>query len=171
MSMSMNTTKMCINCCEEKEIHEFHKHKHRKDGRCSRCKSCTTKYWKENKRILLDIQNERNRCRRVNEPEYRLRKNLESKVRRIWSRREPCKSAFELLGCKNIEEYKEYLESKFEDGMNWGNKGMEGWTIDHIIPTSAFDLTDPEQVKKCFHYTNTQPMWSFDNSSKGDKYE
>ena len=42
--------------------------------------------------------------------------------------------------------------------------------IDHIIPCAAFDLTKPENQKKCFHYSNTQPLWAKDNLRKGDKY-
>jgi hypothetical protein len=43
------------------------------------------------------------------------------------------------------------------------------WHIDHITPCTAFDLTDPEQQKKCFHYTNLQPLWASDNIRKGNK--
>ena len=34
----------------------------------------------------------------------------------------------------------------------------------------SFDLTDPEQQKQCFHYTNQQPLWAKDNMSKGAKW-
>jgi RNA polymerase-binding transcription factor DksA len=60
-----------------------------------------------------------------------------------------------------------WLQSKFLPGMNWNNYGR--WHIDHKIPCAAFDLTKPEEQKKCFHYTNLQPLWAFDNISKGDK--
>ena len=74
----------------------------------------------------------------------------------------------ELLGC-TIEECKTYLESLFKEGMSWNNHGLNGWHIDHIVPCSAFDLTKIEEQKKCFHYTNLQPLWAKDNLSKGDK--
>lgn len=53
--------------------------------------------------------------------------------------------------------------------MNWGNHGLEGWHIDHIIPCNAFDLSDESQQKKCFHFSNLQPLWAFENLSKGDR--
>lgn len=39
--------------------------------------------------------------------------------------------------------------------------------IDEIIPCDAWDLTDPVQYKLCFHYSNSQLLWEFDNCSKG----
>ena len=75
----------------------------------------------------------------------------------------------DLLGC-TIDEFKTYMESKFTDGMTWKNRGFYGWHIDHIKPCSAFDLTDSEQQKICFHYTNLQPLWCLDNLRKGDRY-
>jgi hypothetical protein len=76
-------------------------------------------------------------------------------------------SSIKLLGC-NVEEYKIYLESKFTEGMTWDNYGLEGWHIDHILPCASFDLTDPEQQKICFNFSNTQPLWAFQNLAKGD---
>lgn len=65
----------------------------------------------------------------------------------------------ELIGC-SIQFYKEYLESKFTNGMSWENYGYFGWHIDHIKPCASFDLSDLEQQKQCFHYMNTQPLWA-----------
>ena len=42
------------------------------------------------------------------------------------------------------------------------------WELDHIMPVSSFDLTDPEEVKKCFHWSNLQPLSWQDNAAKGN---
>ena len=76
--------------------------------------------------------------------------------------------SLELLG-STIQEAREHLEKQFKEGMTWDNHGHKGWHIDHIIPCASFDLTDPEQQKKCFHYTNLQPLWAKENISKGSK--
>lgn len=74
----------------------------------------------------------------------------------------------EYLG-SSIETARAHIEENFEEGMTWENHGE--WHIDHIIPCAHFDLTDPEEQKKCFHYTNLQPLWAHDNLSKGDKLD
>ena len=53
--------------------------------------------------------------------------------------------------------------------MSWANYGKGGWHFDHIRPARSFDLTNFEQQNACFHYTNFQPLWEFDNISKNDK--
>lgn len=71
------------------------------------------------------------------------------------------------LGC-TIPDYCGYLNGKFEEGMSWDNYGnkLGKWCIDHIKPIAMFDLTDPEQVKVCFNFQNTQPIWFRQNSAK-----
>jgi hypothetical protein len=49
--------------------------------------------------------------------------------------------------------------------MSWDNFGKV-WELDHVIPIAWFDLKDKSQVKKCFHYSNFQPLLCFDNRSK-----
>ena len=75
----------------------------------------------------------------------------------------------ELIGC-TVTELRQYLEVQFTDGMTWKNYGRHGWHVDHIRPCASFDLTDPEQQRQCFHYTNLQPLWAVDNIRKGAKW-
>jgi hypothetical protein len=69
-----------------------------------------------------------------------------------------------LLG-RHVTEFIQYLEAKFQSGMSWENRHL--WHIDHIQPLASFDLTDPIQRAKAFHYTNLQPLWAADNLRKG----
>lgn len=46
----------------------------------------------------------------------------------------------ELIDC-SIEFLKEFIASKFTEGMSWDNYGE--WHLDHIRPCSSFDLSDP----------------------------
>jgi hypothetical protein len=77
-------------------------------------------------------------------------------------------STEELLGC-SFDVFVEHLQSQFKDGMSWDNRGRTGWHIDHIRPCASFDLSDPDQQRQCFHYTNMQPLWAADNFSKGSR--
>jgi hypothetical protein len=43
------------------------------------------------------------------------------------------------------------------------------WHIDHKLPCAFFNLQSKEQQKRCFHYTNLQPLWAKDNIKKGGR--
>lgn len=75
-----------------------------------------------------------------------------------------------LIGC-SLDALVAHLESQFKPGMNWSNYTFKGWHIDHKKPCALFDLSDPEQQKQCFHYTNLQPLWWWENLAKSDKYD
>jgi superfamily II DNA helicase RecQ len=119
--------------------------------------------WIEKNREFI---NSKERLKRKNNPHYKVKKNLRRRVNQVITRNNKSQSTMKLTGC-SIEELLKHLESKFIDGMNWQNYGE--WHIDHILPCSSFDLTDPEQQKRCFHYTNLQPLWALDNIRKGNK--
>lgn len=74
--------------------------------------------------------------------------------------------SIEILGCQ-IDEFKKYIENKFEPWMNWENYGKfnghsnYGWDIDHIVPISSAKTI--EEVINLNHYTNMQPLCSYVN--------
>lgn len=78
--------------------------------------------------------------------------------------------AVRLLGC-TMAQFVAYIESLWGDGMTWDNWTRDGWHIDHIVPLSAFDLSDEDQVKAACHYTNLRPLWAKDNLRKGAKVD
>jgi hypothetical protein len=41
------------------------------------------------------------------------------------------------------------------------------WHVDHIIPCAAFNFNNEEEQRRCFHYTNLQPLWAEENIKKG----
>lgn len=68
----------------------------------------------------------------------------------------------EILNC-SWNEFKQHIESQFQEGMSWENRS--DWDIDHIIPVSYFKRIN-EDMKVCFHYLNLQPLWKEENRWK-----
>lgn len=67
----------------------------------------------------------------------------------------------------SVDQLRQHLESKFVEGMGWNNRQL--WHIDHTIPLSSFNLSDPVQLARACHYTNLQPLWARDNIIKSDR--
>lgn len=115
--------------------------------------------------------NQRSKNRALVDPAYKIRGLISRRINRAikFSNTTKAGHTIELLGC-SYKEAREYLEKLFEPGMSWENHGVKGWHIDHIKPCAAFDLTNPDEQKKCFHYTNLRPLWSSLNTSKNSMY-
>lgn len=121
---------------------------------------------KDRRRDILRNYQERNK----NNPEYiaiqRARKMVERVLSLTGERK--AKRTFEILGYGK-EDLVAHIESLFEDGMSWDNKGE--WHIDHIVPVSelvSLGVTDPKKINAL---NNLRPMWASENLSKGDKFE
>jgi hypothetical protein len=104
------------------------------------------------------------------EIEFRLIKNLRSRTRFALKKWDTIKSdnTVLLLGC-SISYFKEYFCSLFIENMNWEEFMNGNIHIDHIIPCIKFNLKNEDEQRKCFHYTNLQPLWKIDNLKKGIK--
>lgn len=133
---------VCSKCKEEKEFDEFSKNKSKKSGINTYCIACMRLYYRENK----EQHRKRNKAYSIKNREALNKKYLERlktnvqcnlshtlRTRFYQAVKNDAKrgSAVRDLGC-SIEEFKQYIESKFCDGMSWENKGMYGWHIDHI---------------------------------------
>lgn len=129
-------------------------------------------YYEQNKEQIREKSREYRRNRYKTDLNFRLKCSLRRRIRKTLKNHSKSAKTLELLGC-TPKFLRSYLESKFLPGMSWENYGnpngdhSDCWHIDHIKPCAGFDLSDPEQQKMCFHYTNLQPLWAKDNLKKG----
>lgn len=69
------------------------------------------------------------------------------------------------IGCTPLE-LRTHLESQFTQGMSWGVPRK--WDADHIVPVSAFLLSDKEEALWACNFRNLRPMWRLANQIKSD---
>jgi hypothetical protein len=129
------------------------------------CQEYQKKYNENNRNKI----NKKRREKRANETNYKIADLLRCRLYKALNSELKAEKTLELLGC-SIEYFKEYIEQKFEPWMSWENHGYYTWHLDHIKPCALFDLSKEEQQRKCFHYTNFQPLAWHKNLSKSSKY-
>lgn len=112
-------------------------------------------------------RNESLREKRRTDPLFRLQQALRLRMRKAIQRYRVSKAghSWDLVGC-SVEQLRDHLESLWLPGMSWENHGTRGWHIDHILPCASFELANPTEQRKCFHWSNMQPLWATDNLSK-----
>jgi hypothetical protein len=126
-------------------------------------------YYSKNKINILIKHKVYQVNQRHNNINFRLVSNLRSRLNLAIKNNSKFSSISKVLGC-SIEYLKKHLENQFKEGMNWQNYGLKGWHIDHIKPCASFDLSNPKEQAKCFHYSNLQPLWAEENIRKGKHY-
>jgi len=173
--------KLKYNKDNEQELKDFHKEYYEKNK--EKIKKRNKEYYEKNKekiilkrKIYREINKTTLNIKRRKYWKERVKNDLNFKIRNLLAHRisaavkaqstKKISKSVDLLGC-TPQKAAEYLESKFQKGMSWDNYG--NWHIDHIIPCASFDLTKEEEQRKCFHYTNLQPLWAEDNLKKSNK--
>jgi Prasinovirus endonuclease VII len=126
------------------------------------------KVWSKANRNRVRLNH--NRWRSENSDRLRFRINLQQRMRSLIRGKVKAGRTAELLGC-SIADFKIYIEGKFEPGMSWQNygSGKGKWSVDHIVPCAIFDLSKSEHQRRCFHFSNLQPMWDLKNCDKSTK--
>ena len=173
--------KKCTRCNEVKELTEFCKGRKHPDGLQYHCRSCSrvarkayytknkhienkqSRDWKANNKASVALYAKEYRFQRYHsDPAFKLLVNLRSRLLQTLNGNNKSASTIELLGC-TPEHARFHIESQFTEGMTWDNIH-----VDHIQPCASFDLEDPNEQRKCFHYTNLQPLLAEDNLRKSD---
>lgn len=108
------------------------------------------------------------RKKRKESVEFRLLHCLRNRLRSVVKGNYKSARTMTLVGC-SIGDLKAHPERLFRDGMSWDNHGKYGWHIDHILPCASFDMSKEEEQKRCFHFSNLQPLWARENLSKRAK--
>jgi hypothetical protein len=101
------------------------------------------------------------------DPVAKLKHGLRCRFNKLIKGHNKQNSVLNYIGC-DVDFLKDYLSSKFKDDMSWENHGIV-WHIDHIIPCASFDFCNEEDLKKCWHYTNLQPLYALENLIKGNR--
>lgn len=186
--------KICKRCGLSLPTDNFYKNKASKDGLTRLCKSCSHKTNRDWAICNPDKAKEQTARWRQNNPNYDgdyYESNKSERIAHIkqWRKNKlstdpyfaycnkldvyfghyirSIKNSINFFGC-DITELIQHLESQFAPEMTWENHGTY-WEVDHIIPRSSFDLSDEGQVKRCYHYTNLQPLTKKENRIKSNK--
>lgn len=143
---------VCSKCLLIKNIDDFNSDRSRKNNIDTYCKVCRNEYIKERKKVDIN---------------FRLICNLRSSLSESIKKKKLTKKykTIDILGI-SMEDFLKYIENKFKPGMTWENYG--DWHIDHITPISYGKTID--EIYQLSNYTNLQPLWAFDNYSKGNRY-
>jgi len=124
---------------------------------------------KEYHRKYKETRNNTHRLKYSTDTIYKLKSNIRSMISNSFKKYGKKSKTQDILGC-SFEEFKNHLESKFEDWMSWDNHGNpkdnifelnKTWDIDHIIPLSS--AKTEEDVINLNHFTNFQPLCSYTN--------
>ena len=156
------------------------KHYHEnKEKNSEKFRNLSKKYYHNNREKRLEYRKEYNKnnrnkineyikCKKINNPIYRLSHNVRSRINTFLKNNNITKQnkTFDIVGC-SPQFLKEYLKNQFKEGMTWDNYGKNGWHVDHIIPLSSANTE--EEIYNLSHYTNLQPLWAEENLSKGNK--
>lgn len=110
--------------------------------------------------------------KKASDPQFRMRRALSRRIRNALAKWRTGKTTFTMaLTGTTTKGFVDHIEKRWKPNMSWDNYGHGPglWQIDHIKPLASFDLTDPEQQKSAFHFSNQQPLWQVENTSKSDK--
>lgn len=165
--------KICTTCGKGKKLSEFYIDNKGNEGLRSECKTCIRiKVISRFKLVSPGKRRERNSKRTKNTnsvPSLKLRKNIRDLLRSTLKYKgiRKSKSTFLYTGIP-IEEYCNYFMS---DPLwtEYENKTQK-IHIDHIIPCSAYDFADPDEIKKCWNPRNLRFLSVKENVIKSDKF-
>jgi len=164
------TGKKCCTCKKWHPLTNYNKSCSHWDQLRNDCKNCLVVWRKKNRRELNRKHLIYERERKKIDPEFKLKKTLRSRLGTALRSKNAKKlhRTIKLIG-QTPAFVRVYLEKQFTEGMSWDNHGE--WHIDHRKPCREFNLQNEDEQRKCFHYTNLQPLWGPENLAKGGYFD
>ena len=153
--------------CERNKLRIKERHKKYYEANKSQIYEVSKKWKEKNVEKMREYHRGYGKNRRKFDISFRISGNLRNRIRKVLKGINKSASTIKLFGC-SIEFLKGHIENKFTIKMNWDNYGSY-WEVDHVIPCSLFNFNDGEEQKKCFHYSNLQPLTCEENIKKGNK--
>ena len=125
----------------------------------NQCKDCAKEYRRE---FSLPTEKLRMREEYKNNPVKKLDVLLRVYIYGALKGKQKNRKTLDILGI-SIDEFRNYIESKFENWMNWDNHGNgEGkWALQHIVPRDF--ATNEDEIYLLNYHKNLMPMCSVEN--------
>ena len=125
-----------------------------------RVKELRAAYAKRNRKRI----NQRAKERMNNNPSARVSLNLRNRLlqslRRVKLKKQ--NKTFEYISCTPTILFERLERQRHE-------RGLTEYHVDHMKPLHSFDLSDPEQMRRAWHWSNLQALSPKDNLQKGGK--
>lgn len=146
-----------------KMVRDSHKRLYKRRGDILRSKARAFSTSPRGKKYYREYQSRRRR----EKPHYHFLNWLRGGINRSLRHQSATKGGRTetLIGC-SFGELRSHLESQFTNGFSWANRSA--WDVDHVIPVSAFLLSDPEEQRWAFNWKNMRPMVRLENQQKSD---
>lgn len=131
------------------------------------CNECKRTYYLDNKDYIVTRNSNYIQQMKTLDVIFKLKINLRSRLYSAILKDVKSGSSVRDLGC-TIQEFKQYIESRFYSDMTWDNWGNV-WQLDHIVPLWKFDLKNREQFLQAVNYRNMQPLAILEHRKKTAK--
>jgi len=161
--------KLCPMCSRQKQLEHCKKYKQNNKEKVTQY----NKIWKQqNKENITTYNREYERERKKRDVKFKILRVMRTRISdlvrvKIISPQKKPKTTLQLIDI-HIDKFLEWLKMNFKADMSFENYGSY-WHIDHVVPCSWFDISNPSEQKICFHWTNMRPLEVRKNLIKSDK--
>ena len=126
-------------------------------------------YRERNREKIKNYKKQYMRKRRASGINFKLISNIRTRTYKAFKSQNIRKSnkKIDLIGC-SIEIFKRWIIHQLYGDMTIENYGST-WQIDHCISIASCNLSDENDMKKCFNWVNLRPIYSIENNLKGSK--
>jgi hypothetical protein len=144
--------KWCKKCRKEQHIDEFRS--------VYICKDCSLQYRRDE---YYETDKIKGREAYKNDPLVRLDSCVRTYIHSALKGKPKSRKTVDILGM-SIEEFRNYVESNFENWMHWDNHGNKKgqWALQHIVPRNF--ATNEDEIYLINYHKNLIPMCSTENN-------